>query len=437
MTDSDLELLEQYEAGTLSLEARAAFEVELQKRPELRAALDGAKAVERALPLLAEPTLDAAKAEELSAKILSPAPEGEGQGEGKSRLFVLLAAAAALIALGVWRFGFDEIESLGGMVRVDGKTLIAGESITSPDEVLTADSSAAIVRRKRSTWLIPPSTQLSLRANTLERGAVVVQGESRLWIQNTAIETNGECVISVEPIEGAFRETRHLEPGDVMNTKMIKVGGATLGAAALTIYVLSGSAWITAPDEMSATQVDAGAVWTSTSSRTTAKRPRPPPDFREWDSTPSAPAKTTGAPNGFDASVGLNALGSVNSNEPADGRGANGTAPVAKPKQYTLDREGISGAVRSKLPDIEECYSGWQQQQPNLAGRMVIGFQIGPNDAGVGSVQQLSVVDGGLGHALMEGCVMNAVSDLTFDRPDEPLTVNYPFLFSVEADAGP
>lgn len=108
---SDLELLEQYEAGTLSREARGAFEVDLEKRPELRAALAGARAVEKALPALREPTLDENRVEAIVQRAL-PA-----QGSSRTRTFVMFAAAAALLAFGWWRFGFDELKHLSGVVR--------------------------------------------------------------------------------------------------------------------------------------------------------------------------------------------------------------------------------------------------------------------------------------------------------------------------------
>jgi hypothetical protein len=68
---------------------------------------------------------------------------------------------------------------------------------------------------------------------------------------------------------------------------------------------------------------------------------------------------------------------------------------------------------------------------------MVVGFSIGPDDAGSGEVTRVAVIDGGLGHILMEGCVLNAVHDLRFDDPEGELTVHYPLTFSsAEEDGG-
>lgn len=263
-----------------------------------------------------------------------------------------------------------------------------------------------------------------------------MQGESRPWIDGTAVEVAGESVVSVEPIEGSFRETSHLEPWDLMNPKTLKVAvlGAAFTGAVVTVYVLSGTAWVTPPDERSALQVEAGTVWASTASRNskrTALRPS------QWESPdlPRADQRIALA-GAFDDSIPGRDPYEATGRAAGGGAGSNSIEPPA-PKHYALNREGIRDAIQSTLPHIEECYSSWVQSQPQLGGRMVIGFQIGSNDAGGGSVQQLLIVDGGLGHALMEGCVMNAVQDVMFDEPQEPLTVNYPFLFSSsETDAG-
>jgi hypothetical protein len=264
---------------------------------------------------------------------------------------------------------------------------------------------------------------------------VVVQGEARLFVNGIAIEIDGEAIAAVEPIEGSFRGTSHLEPGDVMDPKMLRVvGGTALGAAAVAVYVLSGSAWITPQDELAPVQVDAGAVWASGKPR----RSKPigqASDEELWPRDPSVQRAVLERAPAFDASVPA-AIPTASDSSGARGAGEPGVAPPAPRKRYAVNVDGIRAAIGSALPEIQECYEGWIQQEPQLAGRMVIGFQIGPDDAGTGGITQLSIVDGGLGHALMEGCVMNAVQNLDFDRPDEPVTVNYPFLFSVGTDGG-
>ncbi|MFT3709810.1 MAG: AgmX/PglI C-terminal domain-containing protein [Archangium sp.] len=432
LSEDDLTRLEKFEAGELPPVERAAFEAELAARPELREVLERARAVALALPAVGEPTLREDAAKKVVGKALGP------DRSSRSKWWPLLVAAG-LLAFGWWRFGFDEVETLRDVVTIDGRTVVAAESVTSADEVVTGESGAAIVRRRRSTFLIPASSLVRLRLNTVERGAVVVQGEARLFVNATAIEIDGEAIVAVEPIDGSFRETSHLEPGDVMDPKTLRVvgGGAALGAAAVTIYVLSGSAWITPADELAPVQVDAGAVWTSAR----PKKSKPigqASDDELWPQDPSRARASAPSAVGFDASVPAVALAPPSVGSSANGKGdGNGmAAPATPPKRYAVDVEGIRSAIGSALPDIEECYEGWVQQQPQLGGRIVIGFQIGADDAGTGSVTDISIVDGGLGHALMEGCVMNAMQDLAFERPEETVTVKYPFMFSAGPDDG-
>jgi hypothetical protein len=103
---------------------------------------------------------------------------------------------------------------------------------------------------------------------------------------------------------------------------------------------------------------------------------------------------------------------------------------------FPLSRDGIRGAIGAKIPEVKECYEEWLKQNPKLAGRMVVGFTISADDAGTGGVSKVAVIDGGLGHALMEGCVLNSFHDLRFEAPDGELTVHYPLAFSSDEDGG-
>jgi hypothetical protein len=92
------------------------------------------------------------------------------------------------------------------------------------------------------------------------------------------------------------------------------------------------------------------------------------------------------------------------------------------------------------MTDIAECYESWLKQNPKLAGHMVVGFLITPDDAGTGEVTHVELLDGGLGQPFMEGCVLNAFQDIRFSQPEGggQVLVHYPLHFesSDDADAG-
>ena len=107
------------------------------------------------------------------------------------------------------------------------------------------------------------------------------------------------------------------------------------------------------------------------------------------------------------------------------------------PVIHPVSPVGIDGAMRGELLGIRECYQAWLNQNPDIGGRLVVRFTIEddpeqPGEAGVSAVaiDDDSTVD----HVFIEGCVMNAVSDLRFEPPEmgSPVTVTYPFQFTAE-----
>lgn len=107
--------------------------------------------------------------------------------------------------------------------------------------------------------------------------------------------------------------------------------------------------------------------------------------------------------------------------------------------RFTMDRDGIRAAMRSARPGIGECYEAWLAATPDLAGGIAVSFRIAPNtDGGAGFIDEVHIIDGGLGHVAMEGCVLNAIQDVTFDvaADAEPLRVTYPFVFTPKEKEG-
>lgn len=105
--------------------------------------------------------------------------------------------------------------------------------------------------------------------------------------------------------------------------------------------------------------------------------------------------------------------------------------------RFTLDRDGIRGAMRSAIPSIKDCYESWLPMHPGLGGTIITTFTIDTDDAVEGRISQLAVADAGIGHVPLEGCILSSLADLRFDPPlNGPLNVTYPVVLSA-TDGGP
>ncbi len=426
LSDADVQRLERYDAGAMSTDERAAFEVELRARAELREALSAARRASLELPKLAATSLSDAASQQLVARAL-PVPGG--------RRWLPVLLAAGLLAFAFFRFGVDRLESLGGVVTVDARRLVAGESVLSGNDIVTGELGAVHVRRRSSEWLVTPSSEVLLQGNRLLRGAVVISGRAPLSVDAHWVEVDGEVVVATEPLEGSFRETSHLERGDVMNPKTIRIVGGAAVVSAVTLYVLSGTAWVTPPDEVAAIQVDAGKTWSraqvapgSSSSRSPASK-RGGSEFEQW---PTDVPRPLGVTERLDAGRPLVAPPRL------DERPALASTDAAVAMLHPITKNGIQTAMREVIPELEDCYEGWVQREASLGGSIAVAFVIDKNDAGVGAVSGLSIVDGGLGHTALEGCVLNVMNDLTFEPPTAPVNVTYPLNFApTPPDGGP
>ena len=96
---------------------------------------------------------------------------------------------------------------------------------------------------------------------------------------------------------------------------------------------------------------------------------------------------------------------------------------------------GVYGALRESVPYLKECYRGWHLADPELQGRIVTRFRVvqDPADPERGWMTEAVIEEGGLSNVLMEGCVLNALSDLQFGAPEErEITVRYAMYFDDE-----
>lgn len=406
-----LERLARWQAGELEEAERLALEAELAASPEQRALLKRLEGLDVAVAAL--PLEDVAP---------------------KAPLSRWWAVAAALIAVTVgWALlSQSRVSMLEGRGSLRQRTLVAGESVWGSGQLLTDELSAAEVRRGGARYWLGPSGALEVPGATLRHGFVVVNdGEAQAG--GVSVQLDGQAVLSMEPLTGAFRETKHLEPGALVNPKMVAVVAGGVGAVVL--YVLSGTAQVRdAQSGAAPVTVRASEMWRQGSGVAVTPTPSVPvatPVTKSVDAGPVVPgvAPGFGIPGSLpvraeDADV-VTPVGALRGNA-SDGGAV-----------FPFDRDGIKNAVASIQPDLHDCYESWLSQRPDLAGRMVMGFTISADDAGTSSVSRVEIVDGGMGHVLMEGCVKNAFEGLKFDVGDGEILVHYPLAFSSEPDAGP
>ncbi len=103
--------------------------------------------------------------------------------------------------------------------------------------------------------------------------------------------------------------------------------------------------------------------------------------------------------------------------------------------RYGITRDGIRAAVRAGVPEIKDCYEQWLRLQPTLGGKLRVTFTIDTDDGVEGKVSKVSLGDAGIGHAAMEGCVLQVFQDLRFEPPlNGSVDVAYPIIL---ANSGP
>lgn len=91
-----------------------------------------------------------------------------------------------------------------------------------------------------------------------------------------------------------------------------------------------------------------------------------------------------------------------------------------------LDKEAIRKVVRAHIVEVRDCYNEGLKKDPELAGRIVVGFEI----AASGAVGRSEISESTLADAQVGACVAAAVKSWTFPAPQGgSVEVAYPFLF--------
>jgi TonB family protein len=87
-------------------------------------------------------------------------------------------------------------------------------------------------------------------------------------------------------------------------------------------------------------------------------------------------------------------------------------------------RELVRRVVQRNLAQIAHCHDQGLATNPDLSGRVVVSFVIGTNGGVVGS----GVRESSAHSPSVESCIARAVSTWSFQPPQTPVTVNYPFM---------
>jgi len=113
-----------------------------------------------------------------------------------------------------------------------------------------------------------------------------------------------------------------------------------------------------------------------------------------------------------------------------------GAPPIpAVGRMGKVNKERIGKVINSHLDQISRCYTDAQQTQPELRGKVVVEFVIGPLgdvvSARAAKVEQLSTG--------MVTCILNDVETWKFAPPEGGgvVRINYPFTFNSEDKAAP
>ena len=178
---------------------------------------------------------------------------------------------------------------------------------------------------------------------------------------------------------------------------------------------------------------------------TTPEAPAGAPDTPPSDSeaSPAAPGPRS-APSAAQPAAPAPASGSEAGHQPlapaaseAAGDDDDSAGGFELRRPYPVDRDGIQAAMTSQIDSIRQCYDAWIQKNPDIEGKLVLGFTIEPDGEAPeeASVRGVEIKDGStVDHVFLEGCVVSAVDELRFEAPRDGgvMTVNYPFMFSNE-----
>ncbi|HMN67536.1 MAG TPA: AgmX/PglI C-terminal domain-containing protein [Bdellovibrionales bacterium] len=111
--------------------------------------------------------------------------------------------------------------------------------------------------------------------------------------------------------------------------------------------------------------------------------------------------------------------------------GSTGAAPIGLAHEASvdsgLDRDQIAAVINRNLGQVRFCYEQGLQGDPNLAGRVAVGFTIGGN----GAVKIANVENTSLNSKAVEDCILLRLKSWKFPLPSggvDVKVISYPFL---------
>lgn len=92
-----------------------------------------------------------------------------------------------------------------------------------------------------------------------------------------------------------------------------------------------------------------------------------------------------------------------------------------------LDKDVIARYIKTQLGQIRYCYERQLSANPDLYGKVMVKFTIGPT----GAVVTQNIGTTSMANAMVEGCILRRVAGWTFPTPKggTQVLVSYPFLF--------
>lgn len=123
-------------------------------------------------------------------------------------------------------------------------------------------------------------------------------------------------------------------------------------------------------------------------------------------------------------------------------RPAQAAAPTRRPGEPGLSKEYLQERIREDfIPLARECYEAALEQNPSLAGKVVMSFEIVGDESVGGVVESAELGEGStLDDPEFNTCMRESMLSMAFEPPKGggSVTVNYPILFDPgDEDAGP
>jgi hypothetical protein len=148
--------------------------------------------------------------------------------------------------------------------------------------------------------------------------------------------------------------------------------------------------------------------------------------------------KDTGAGGKGSSTIGIAGLGTNGRGTGTTGYGTGGLGSKGSVKidvggqdadfPGSIDKEAIRRVILAHKAEIRFCYDKELQKHPDLAGKVVIGWNIGED----GRVSKAGVASDSLGNSEVANCIVNKLKTWGFPPapPDVEAHVSYPFVFS-------